>query len=104
MLTVKSGGTVLSWEDGGSAALNPSSAVTDLRDPTGTSSANTANAGTWTANGTNGVVVRRHRTVWTGTYLYGFYHDETYDWYGRLYKVDVEHLYTIDEPTKVNWS
>ncbi|MCR5839881.1 MAG: hypothetical protein K6G94_09655 [Kiritimatiellae bacterium] len=101
VLTCKKNGLVLSWEYDSSAAQSPGSAVTNLAVAV---TQTTANAGTWTANGTNGVVVRRHRTVWTGTYLYGFYHDETYDKYGRLYYVSAETRYTIDTPTQVTWS
>ena len=103
VLTVKAGASVLTWEDGGSSAQNPSTAVTSLANAApGTA---TANSGTWTAGGSNGVVVRvQTRTMWNGTNLYGFYRDLTFDKHGRLYSSSVETSFTIDTPVKVTWS
>ena len=103
VLTVKKNGTTVSWEDaGGGAAENPSSKTNLANAAPGTSS---TNSGTWTAGGSNGVTVRYHtRTMWSGTYLYGFYRDMVFDKNGRLYSVSAETRYTIDTPTKVTWN
>ncbi len=103
VLTVKKNGTTVTWEDaGGGAAENPSSTTSLANAAPGTA---TVNSTTWTAGGTKGVVVRQHtRTMWNGTYLYGFYRDFVFDKNGRLYSVSGETRYTIDTPTKVTWN
>ena len=103
VLTVKKNGTTVTWEDaGGGAAENPSSTTSLANAAPGTA---TVNSTTWTAGGTKGVVVRQHtRTMWNGTYLYGFYRDWVFDKNGRLYSVSGETRYTIDTPTKITWN
>ncbi len=103
VLTVKKNGTAVTWEDASaSSAQNPSSTTSLANAAPGTSSTNST---TWTAGGTKGVVVRlTTRTMWSGTYLYGFYRDLTFDKNGMLYSVSGETRYTIDTPVKITWN
>lgn len=104
VLVMKSGVLTLSLvnqRDVGKAT-DPGSSVTSLTPSVNTSSADET---TWTAGGDNGVVVRRQtRTRWNGTTLYGFYRDETYDRFGRLYSVSAETRYEIDVPFRASWN
>ena len=104
VLRIAANGTTLAWVNQYAVgkATDPGANVDALTPSVNTSAADST---TWTAGGTNGVVVRRQtRTRRNGTTLYGFYQDETYDRYGRLYSVSAETRYVIDTPTTVTWS
>jgi hypothetical protein len=99
-LTVKANTTTLSWEDAGGTADNPTNKTSLADTYPGTDSANSSS---WTSGGSNGVTVTiQTRTMWSGTYLYGFYRTFTFDKTGRLYSVSGETRYTIDTPVTYN--
>ena len=103
VLSVKSGGTAVSWENADRPAVNPSSDITSVEETY--SSPQNADNVTWTAGGSNGYVETVLTKVeWTGTYLYGYYRIKTYDRFGRLYNVSRLKRYTIDSPVKVTWN
>ena len=102
VLTVKKNGTVLSWEDGGGSAENPTNAtILNSQFP----STATALTNTWTSGGNNGLVLSvQVRTVWDGSKLYGFYRNVKIDKRGMVYSVGLENRYEIDTPVKITWS
>lgn len=105
VLSVKSGGTAVSWENADRPAEDPSSNTTSFQE-TYPSSQNANNVQTtWTAGGSNGYSETvLNKVEWTGTYIYGYYRIKTYDRFGRLYHVSRLKRFTIDTPTKVVWS
>ena len=98
VLTVLKGGTAVSWED--AAADNPASKQSLADTYPGTESANSSS---WTSGGLNGLTLTvQTRTMWSGTYLYGFYRTLTFDETGRLYSASGETRYIIDTPVTYN--
>lgn len=99
-LTVKANSTTLSWEDAGGTADNPASKQSLADTYPGTESANSSS---WTSGELNGLTLTvQTRTMWSGTYLYGFYRTLTFDKTGRLYSATGETRYIIDTPVTYN--
>ncbi len=100
MLVCGAGGTTLSFKN--VRAESPSSTTTLVA---GNSTASSAQGSAHTATDGNGFVIPVvTRVVFTGTKLYSFYANLTFDKYGRLYSVSGETRLTVDTPTKVVWS
>lgn len=100
VLGVAKKATALSWLTASLVPENTTSKTNLANAAPGTA---TANSSSWTYGGTNGASLRvQTRTMWNGTYLYGFYRDIALDRFGRVYSIGAETRFTIDTPVTYN--
>jgi hypothetical protein len=102
VLAVLKDGTAVSWADADRPAVNESSPYSMDDTYPGTDAGDQL---AWTSGGSTGLTMTvQTRTMWNGTYLYGFYRTLKFDRYGRIYSASGETMYPIEQPTVITWS